>query len=62
MPRKTKLMLQVEQSQGRPLEVLLPEMLKEHTLVETGKKLGVSTATVGYWRLKLGIDRKWSVG
>jgi hypothetical protein len=54
--RKTRLMLQVEERYGRPLERLLPEMVNEKGLSATAHELGVSKATLGYWLLKLGIQ------
>lgn len=54
--RKTRLMLQVEERYGRPLEKLLPEMVNEKGLSATAHDLGVSKATLGYWLLKLGIQ------
>ncbi|MCE2464272.1 MAG: hypothetical protein J4F46_10285 [Dehalococcoidia bacterium] len=56
MARKTKLMQRVEDSQQRPLERLLPEMVNEKGLSVTAEELGVSKATLGYWLLKLGIN------
>lgn len=56
MPRKTKLMQQVEERYQRPLERLLPEMVNEKGLSYTALELGVSKATLGYWLLKLGIN------
>jgi hypothetical protein len=56
MARKTRLMQRVEESQQRPLERLLPEMVNEKGLSVTAEELGVSKATLGYWLLKLGIN------
>lgn len=56
MARKTRLMLQVEEKYGRPLERLLPELVNEKGLSATAEELGVSKATLGYWLLKLGIS------
>ena len=53
--RKTKLMKQVEAKFQRPLENLLLELVNQHGLSHAAVELGVSTATVGYWMLKLGI-------
>ena len=49
-------MLRVEKQMGQPIENLLPQMINEHGVKETGRQLGVSTATVGYWMLKMGIE------
>ena len=54
--RKTKLMRGVEESFQRPLETLLPEMVNLHGLSHAAIELGVSTATLSYWMLKLGIQ------
>ena len=56
MARKTKLMQRVEKEFSRPLERLLPEKVNEVGLSATAEELGVSKATLGYWRLKLGIN------
>ena len=53
--RKTKLMKEVESKFQRPLESLLLELVNQHGLSYVATELGVSTATVGYWMLKLGI-------
>ena len=54
--RKTKLMRGVEENFQRPLETLLPEMVNLHGLSHAAIELGVSTATLSYWMLKLGIQ------
>ena len=53
--RKTKLMRGVEDKFQRPLETLLPEMVNLHGLSHAATELGVITATLSYWMLKLGI-------
>ncbi len=53
--RKTKLMRDVEAKFQRPVESLVPELVNEHGLTHAATELGVSTATLGYWMLKLGI-------
>ncbi len=53
--RKTKLMLSVEEKFQRPLETLVPEMVNLHGLSHAATELGVNTATLSYWMLKLGI-------
>lgn len=53
--RKTKLMRNVEDQFQRPLESLVPEMVNEHGMSHAASELGVSTATLGYWMLKMGI-------
>lgn len=55
MARKTRLMHEVEEKYGRPLERLLPEMVNERGLAATAEALEVSKATLGYWLLKLNI-------
>ena len=56
MARKTKMMLRVEESFQRPVEILLPEMINEKGLSTTAGDLGISKATLGYWLLKLRIE------
>ena len=53
--RKSSKMLAVEKRHRRPLEDLLPEMVNDHGLSETAKRLGLSKATLGYWMLKFQI-------
>ncbi len=53
--RKTKLMRDVEERYQRPVENLVPEMVNQQGLSAAAAELGVSTATLGYWMLKLGI-------
>lgn len=55
---KTKLMQRVEIERKRPLERLLPEMVNEMGLSATAEELGISSATISYWLLKLGITIK----
>ena len=55
MTRKTKKMIAVEEKFNQPLEKMLPEMVTDEGLTATADRLGVSKATLGYWRLKLGI-------
>ena len=55
MPRKSPKMLRVERRFRRPLEQMLPEMVTEHGVTDTAKRLGMSKATLNYWLLKLGI-------
>jgi len=40
---------------NRELEGFLPQMITDHGLSYTAEFLGISTATLGYWLLKLGI-------
>ena len=53
--KKTKLMLRIEAKLEQPIEQILPQMISEHGVTETASQLEVSTTTVGYWMLKLGI-------
>ena len=53
--RKTKLMRDVEERFQRPIEKLVPEMVNQYGMSSSATELGVSTATLGYWMLKLGI-------
>ena len=55
MYRKTKLMRQVEDRMGQPLERLLPRLINDIGLTEAAQEMGVSKATIGYWMLKMGI-------
>ena len=55
MRKKTKKMLEVEAQIGRRLENMLPEMVTESGLIASAEELGVPTATLGYWMLKLEI-------
>ncbi|MDP3064037.1 MAG: hypothetical protein Q8O40_12625, partial [Chloroflexota bacterium] len=55
--RKTRLMEEVEQRHGRPLELLLPEVFNREGLVRTAKALGVSKSAVEYWMLKLRLTQ-----
>jgi hypothetical protein len=48
-------MRDVEAKFQRPVESLVPELVNEHGLTHAASELGVSTATLGYWMLKLGI-------
>lgn len=54
--KKTRLMLKVEKEIGLPLEQQLPRLITRDGLTRTAERLGVSTATAGYWRLKFGIS------
>ncbi len=55
MARKTRLMRQVEDRYGRPLDRLLADMYNEKGLPAMAEELGVSKATLWYWLLKFGI-------
>ena len=59
--RKSKLMRQVEERFGEPLESLLPKMFNERGWAGTAVALGISKPSVGYWMLKLGIRVKMVV-
>lgn len=54
--KKTKLMRNVEEQQGRPLEQLVPELVNQIGMSRAAQQLGVSPATLGYWMLKMGIQ------
>ena len=56
MKNKTKLMLEAEERIGQNIEQALPQLVTELGVAETGRRLGVSTATVNYWMLKFGIQ------
>ena len=55
MPRKTKMMLEVEHKLGEPLEHTIPRLVNESGITHAAQQMGVSKATVNYWMLKLGI-------
>ena len=55
---KTKLMKQVEERYGRPLERLLPEMYNELGLPGMSEELGISKGTLWYWLLKMNLTVK----
>ena len=54
--KKTPMMKKVEEERGEVLETLLPRLINEIGFGETADYLGISKATVNYWRLKLGIE------
>lgn len=55
LARKTKLMRRIEDKFQRPLETLVPELVNQHGLSHAADEMGVSSATLSYWMLKLGI-------
>ena len=55
MSRKTRLMRDVEERYGRPLERLLADMYNEKGLPAMAEEIGVSKATLWYWLLRFGI-------
>lgn len=61
MAKKTRKMRQIEVRFGKPLEYLLCDRLNEVGHTETCRELGVPRATLGYWILKLGIVRRYTV-
>ena len=56
MLKKSKKMLQVEGSIGKPLEDALPSLVTELGLTGAANKLGLGKATLIYWLLKFGIS------
>ena len=54
--RMRERMHEVEQRFNRPLERLLPELINQKGLSATAEELGIKTATLNYWLLKLGIS------
>ncbi len=54
--KKTKLMRNVEEKHGQPLESLVPHLVNEVGMSRAATQLGVSPATLGYWMLKMGIQ------
>lgn len=59
--KKTKLMIEVEQRLGAPLEQSLPPLLNKKGLTNTAIELGVSKATLCYWLLKLDMESRYSL-
>lgn len=57
LPRKTKLMRQVEKEHRQPLEKLLRDF-NRIDLSATAEELGISEATLGSWLQKLGITAR----
>lgn len=53
--KKTKKMLQAEKKFGRPVEVLLAELLTDGTLTDAAKAMGCTKSLIEYWMLKLGV-------
>ena len=39
----------IEQERGKPLDRIIPPLVNRVGVVEAGKKLGISAATVGKW-------------
>lgn len=39
----------IEQERGKPLDRIIPPLVNRLGVVETGRKLGISAATVGKW-------------
>lgn len=56
--KKTPMMRKVEEERGEILEILLPKLINDMGFGEAADYLGISKATVNYWRLKLGIEIK----
>ena len=54
--QKTRLMRQVEDRYGRPLERLLPELYNELGLPGMADELNISKGTLWYWLLKFGVN------
>ena len=52
MLKKSKKMIEVEGSIGKPLEEVLPTLVTELGLTGAAKKLGLGKATLNYWLLK----------
>ncbi|MBI4236249.1 MAG: hypothetical protein HY688_02685 [Chloroflexi bacterium] len=54
--QKTRLMRQVEERYGQPLERLLPQLYNEMGLPGMAQELGISKGTLWYWLLKYGVS------
>ena len=59
MPRKSRLMLSIEERLGQPLEKALPKMINNAGLAATARHLGISLSTLKYWMLKFDIRLEW---
>jgi len=60
--RKTKLMRRIEERFGKPLEVLLPEMLESYpTQREVAKAFGAHESAINYSLLRLGLRKETQV-
>ncbi|MBI2847067.1 MAG: hypothetical protein HYX82_04210 [Chloroflexi bacterium] len=56
MPRKSRLMRQIEERYQKPLERLLPEMYNEKGLPGMAQEMGISKGTLWYWLLRFGVN------
>ena len=54
--QKTKLMRQVEEQYGSPLETLLPELYNRLGLPGMSEEMGISKGTLWYWLLKYNVS------
>jgi hypothetical protein len=57
--KKTKLMRQVEEHFGIPLEKLVLETIQAYGLTDSALFLGVKIPTLYYWALKMGVRTRW---
>jgi predicted DNA-binding protein (UPF0251 family) len=55
---KTKGMKRVETDFGEKLETLLPRLINDYGMSQAADTMGISKASVGYWCMKLGIERR----
>ena len=55
---KTAAMLQVEETKGERLELLIPRLINTVGLTKATDELGISKSSMNYWCMKLGIVRQ----
>ena len=55
---KTKGMKRVEKDFGEKLERLIPRLINQYGMSQAADTMGISKASVSYWCLKLGIERR----
>jgi hypothetical protein len=56
--RKNASMQRIEETHGERLEVLIPRLINADGMRVAAIGLGISTSTLNYWCLKLGIVRQ----
>ena len=56
--RKTKAMLAAEERVGAPLETVLPSLVESLGPSRAAEELGVAKASLGYWLLRFGLERR----
>ena len=56
MTKQSALMTKAEQTHGKPIDELVPELLETMSYQEAADTLGISKATLNYWLLKLRVN------